>query len=288
MTAADAGDAADEYRDRRCRRAAPQPCERQDVFVWTLCAFRGVGVSVTTLSRPFSQKKPVHVHVSMVLPEKLLTRDSPRNSAEHRPRRRLDIEVRARHRVIPVPDNVVKSKEMRRTTVARETSSTAAGRGSPSPTGEWLDDQARALSRLRPAVLACRGRLLLARPRRPSRSGRADPDLDHLPHDLRVRAGLPARRRSRRGARRPRRRGARRPAARPDQRRLVREHRQRRIEPVDDTKAAYPHAFVVLALSAATSPGGRARAHLLDEALAVITAHFWDDEAGRTHESLVA
>jgi mannose/cellobiose epimerase-like protein (N-acyl-D-glucosamine 2-epimerase family) len=48
----------------------------------------------------------------------------------------------------------------------------------------------------------------------------------------------------------------------------------------DDGKAAYVHAFVVLAGSTATAagvPGGRA---LLDEALQVWQARFWDDEAG--------
>jgi mannose/cellobiose epimerase-like protein (N-acyl-D-glucosamine 2-epimerase family) len=56
-------------------------------------------------------------------------------------------------------------------------------------------------------------------------------------------------------------------------------------EPADSTKAAYPHAFVVLALSAAKLAGRPRAADLLDQALAVVTAHFWDDEAGRTRES---
>ena len=56
-------------------------------------------------------------------------------------------------------------------------------------------------------------------------------------------------------------------------------------EPLDTTKAAYPHAFVVLALCAAKLAGRPRAAELLDEALAVITTHFWDDAAGRTHES---
>jgi len=54
---------------------------------------------------------------------------------------------------------------------------------------------------------------------------------------------------------------------------------------VDDTKAAYPHAFVVLATASATAanrPGARA---LLDEALAVSELRFWDDEAGMSVES---
>jgi sulfoquinovose isomerase len=53
----------------------------------------------------------------------------------------------------------------------------------------------------------------------------------------------------------------------------------------DDTKAAYPHAFVVLATASATAadrPGARA---LLDEALAVSELRFWDDEAGMAVES---
>ncbi|MFP5370735.1 MAG: AGE family epimerase/isomerase [Actinomycetes bacterium] len=48
----------------------------------------------------------------------------------------------------------------------------------------------------------------------------------------------------------------------------------------DDTKAAYVHAFVVLAGSTAATagvPGGRA---LLDEALDVWQTRFWDDDAG--------
>ncbi len=48
----------------------------------------------------------------------------------------------------------------------------------------------------------------------------------------------------------------------------------------DDTKAAYVHAFVVLAGATATTagaPGGRA---LLDEALEVWQSRFWDDDAG--------
>ena len=57
------------------------------------------------------------------------------------------------------------------------------------------------------------------------------------------------------------------------------------IDPLDDTKAAYPHAFVVLAASAATLAGRPGAAQLLDEALQVVTDHFWDEEAGRTRES---
>jgi sulfoquinovose isomerase len=54
---------------------------------------------------------------------------------------------------------------------------------------------------------------------------------------------------------------------------------------IDDAKAAYPHAFVVLATASATAanrPGARA---LLDEALALSELRFWDDEAGMAVES---
>ena len=53
----------------------------------------------------------------------------------------------------------------------------------------------------------------------------------------------------------------------------------------DDTKAAYVHAFVVLAGATATVaglPGGR---ELLDEALDVWDRRFWDDDAGLAVES---
>ena len=53
-----------------------------------------------------------------------------------------------------------------------------------------------------------------------------------------------------------------------------------RSSTADDSKAAYVHAFVVLAGSTAASagvPGGRA---LLDEALEVWQTRFWDDDAG--------
>lgn len=55
--------------------------------------------------------------------------------------------------------------------------------------------------------------------------------------------------------------------------------------PLDDRKSAYPHCFVVLALSAATVAGRSQAAELLDEALAVVLQHFWDEETGRTRES---
>ncbi|QXG77581.1 AGE family epimerase/isomerase [Modestobacter sp. L9-4] len=53
----------------------------------------------------------------------------------------------------------------------------------------------------------------------------------------------------------------------------------------DDTKAAYVHAFVVLAGASATAagtPGGR---ELLEEALGVWEGRFWDDEEGLARES---
>lgn len=58
-----------------------------------------------------------------------------------------------------------------------------------------------------------------------------------------------------------------------------------RPEPVDDTKAAYGHAFVVLAAAAATAAGRPGAAELLAEALEVSLAHFWDDAAGMAVES---
>jgi mannose/cellobiose epimerase-like protein (N-acyl-D-glucosamine 2-epimerase family) len=54
--------------------------------------------------------------------------------------------------------------------------------------------------------------------------------------------------------------------------------------PMTTGKTAYEHAFVVLAAASATAagrPGGR---ELLDEALAVLLDHFWDDEFGMVVE----
>jgi len=48
----------------------------------------------------------------------------------------------------------------------------------------------------------------------------------------------------------------------------------------DDTKAAYVHAFVVLAASTATTAGADGGRALLDDALAVWQGRFWDDEQG--------
>ena len=56
-------------------------------------------------------------------------------------------------------------------------------------------------------------------------------------------------------------------------------------EPVDDTKAAYGHAFVVLAAAAAVAAGRPGAQALLAEALEVSRRHFWDDDAGMSVES---
>jgi mannose/cellobiose epimerase-like protein (N-acyl-D-glucosamine 2-epimerase family) len=48
----------------------------------------------------------------------------------------------------------------------------------------------------------------------------------------------------------------------------------------DDTKAAYVHAFVVLAGATATAAGTDGGGALLDEALGVWQTRFWDDRAG--------
>ena len=55
--------------------------------------------------------------------------------------------------------------------------------------------------------------------------------------------------------------------------------------PVDDRKAAYPHAFVVLAASTATRARRPGAADLLRSALDVVSERFWDEDAGRTRES---
>ena len=54
--------------------------------------------------------------------------------------------------------------------------------------------------------------------------------------------------------------------------------------PRDTDKAAYPHAFVILAASSATAAGRPGARALLDEALAVSEQRFWDDEAGMAVE----
>ena len=54
--------------------------------------------------------------------------------------------------------------------------------------------------------------------------------------------------------------------------------------PVTTSKAAYPHAFVVLASSSATAAGRPGAADLLASALRVSEEHFWDDDAGMVVE----
>jgi mannose/cellobiose epimerase-like protein (N-acyl-D-glucosamine 2-epimerase family) len=58
------------------------------------------------------------------------------------------------------------------------------------------------------------------------------------------------------------------------------EHAGWRSSTADDTKAAYVHAFVVLAGATATTTGVEGGRRLLDEALAVWQDRFWDDDAG--------
>ncbi len=49
---------------------------------------------------------------------------------------------------------------------------------------------------------------------------------------------------------------------------------------LDPTKAAYAHAFVILATASAASAGHRDARHLLDEALGVFDTHFWVEDEG--------
>jgi mannose/cellobiose epimerase-like protein (N-acyl-D-glucosamine 2-epimerase family) len=58
------------------------------------------------------------------------------------------------------------------------------------------------------------------------------------------------------------------------------EHGGWRASTDDDTKAAYVHAFVVLAGSTATAAGVEGGPELLAEALDVWQTRFWDDDAG--------
>ncbi|MGO2995939.1 oligoribonuclease [Brachybacterium alimentarium] len=51
-------------------------------------------------------------------------------------------------------------------------------------------------------------------------------------------------------------------------------------EPVDDSKQAYAHAFVVLAASSALAAGRPGAEELLEDALAVLDAKFFDEAAG--------
>jgi mannose/cellobiose epimerase-like protein (N-acyl-D-glucosamine 2-epimerase family) len=63
------------------------------------------------------------------------------------------------------------------------------------------------------------------------------------------------------------------------------EHGGWRAATDDDTKAAYVHAFAVLAGSTATAAGIDGGRSLLDEALAVWEQRFWDDDEGLAEES---
>ena len=47
--------------------------------------------------------------------------------------------------------------------------------------------------------------------------------------------------------------------------------------PIDDTKAQYSHAFVILAASSAVAAGSSAAVPLLEDALDISTTRFWDD-----------
>jgi mannose/cellobiose epimerase-like protein (N-acyl-D-glucosamine 2-epimerase family) len=58
--------------------------------------------------------------------------------------------------------------------------------------------------------------------------------------------------------------------------------------PTQPRKEAYQHAFVVLAASSAQLAGIAAAEELLDEALAVVDRHFWDERAGALAESFAA
>lgn len=56
-------------------------------------------------------------------------------------------------------------------------------------------------------------------------------------------------------------------------------------EPASTGKAAYDHAFVVLAAASATAAGRAGAAELLQEALTVVEEHFWRPDEGRCAES---
>ena len=53
----------------------------------------------------------------------------------------------------------------------------------------------------------------------------------------------------------------------------------------NDAKEAYGHAFVILAAASATAAGRPGARELLDEALAVHTDRFWDEEVGMSREA---
>ncbi|MEX0913974.1 MAG: AGE family epimerase/isomerase [Demequina sp.] len=58
--------------------------------------------------------------------------------------------------------------------------------------------------------------------------------------------------------------------------------------PTDSTKEAYGHAFVILAAASATAAGRPGARELLEDALAVHTERFWDEDAGMSRESFSA
>jgi sulfoquinovose isomerase len=55
--------------------------------------------------------------------------------------------------------------------------------------------------------------------------------------------------------------------------------------PTKDVKEAYGHAFVILAASSAVAAGRPGASDLLDDALAVHTERFWDDDEGMSREA---
>lgn len=58
--------------------------------------------------------------------------------------------------------------------------------------------------------------------------------------------------------------------------------------PTNNRKEAYGHAFVILAAASATAAGRPGARALLDEAVAVHSQRFWDEEAGMSRESFTA
>lgn len=55
--------------------------------------------------------------------------------------------------------------------------------------------------------------------------------------------------------------------------------------PIGDAKEAYGHAFVILAAASATAAARPGARELLEQALAISEARFWDEEAGMVRES---
>ena len=55
--------------------------------------------------------------------------------------------------------------------------------------------------------------------------------------------------------------------------------------PTNTAKEAYGHAFVILAAASATAAGRPGARDLLDDAIAVHSTRFWDDEAGMSREA---